>query len=139
MGTKGAGRTGADRGRYWMIVHCSAGVGRTGTFISILRAMHRLRFMKGIQDLTHTINETITHLRRSRLWMVKTDGEYATIFCAMWHRLQAYGFDRPVWGEETENEKSSSESTLDRLSQRNEDVKNYRGVGFRVKRAKAEQ
>ena len=135
-------RKGAEREISWIVVHCSAGVGRTGTFITILRAMHKLPFMQAIEDLSHMIDDTITHLRRSRLWMVKTDGEYATIFCALWHHLQAYGFDRPGWSnpngvaEATPSSAAgSSSSGLVRSAQSAADVQKYRGVGF--KRAKS--
>ena len=131
----------------WIVVHCSAGVGRTGTFITILRAMHRLQFMQGIKDLSLMIDDTITHLRRSRLWMVKTDGEYATIFCALWHRLQAYGFDRPAWDTPGSGAgaavaaapavDASLSGGLVRSAQGGDGVQNYRGVGFGFKRVKA--
>jgi protein tyrosine phosphatase len=143
----GARRSETEREMSWIVVHCSAGVGRTGTFITILRAMHRLQFMQGIKDLSLMIDDTITHLRRSRLWMVKTDGEYATIFCALWHRLQAYGFDRPAWDTPGSGAgaavaaapavDASLSGGLVRSAQGGDGVQNYRGVGFGFKRVKA--
>ena len=131
------------------MVHCSAGVGRTGTFITILRALHRMPFMHCMNDLSLMIDETIVHLRRRRLWMVKTDGEYATIFCVLWHRLHTYGIDRPIWADSSNcissssdgylNTSSSRESTgaasLAAASKNHEDVNNYRGVGFTTTKA----
>ena len=87
-----------------------------------------------------------------RLFMVygprqPTDGEYATIFCALWHRLQAYGFDRPAWDTPGSGAgaavaaapavDASLSGGLVRSAQGGDGVQNYRGVGFGFKRVKA--
>lgn len=59
--------------------------GRTGTFITLLRTMHQLSSISTVQELGNAIVNCIVHLRKSRLWMVKTDGEFATIFTCFWH------------------------------------------------------
>ena len=131
----GRGRSACRGARSWLVIHCSAGVGRTGTLITIIRAMRLLRHSKSIEDLSNMIDETIVHLRRSRLWMVKTDGEYATIFCTLMYRLQPSGDSRPEWNETSESDFGvSQESSLDGKrahSMNNKDLDRYAGVGFK--------
>jgi len=68
----------------WPIVHCSAGVGRTGTFIVLLEALARLdKVGSDLRGLEGLVASAIEAARERRLWMVKSDYEYATIFAAL--------------------------------------------------------
>ena len=57
------------------IIHCSAGVGRTGTFIACSLIKH-LRLSKKEID----IPQIVLDLRKCRSGMVQTDEQYAFIY-----------------------------------------------------------
>lgn len=57
------------------IVHCSAGVGRTGTFIGC-SVVKRLYFRKKESDISSIVSE----MRKCRNGMVQTGGQYAFIY-----------------------------------------------------------
>ena len=50
-----------------MLVHCSAGVGRTGTFIVLDSMLERLE-----KEKTLNVYEFLTNMRRKRILMVQT-------------------------------------------------------------------
>ena len=50
-----------------VLVHCSAGVGRTGTFITLDYMLERIKSEKNIN-----IHEFVDDLRNQRVWMVQT-------------------------------------------------------------------
>lgn len=50
-----------------MMVHCSAGVGRTGTFIVIDSMLERME-----KEKTVNVYEFLTNMRRKRIQMVQT-------------------------------------------------------------------
>lgn len=58
-----------------MIVHCSAGVGRTGTFIALDIALQQVRSEKKINVL-----EIVKDLRRQRMKMVQSFSQYLLIY-----------------------------------------------------------
>ncbi|EGD73662.1 hypothetical protein PTSG_05375 [Salpingoeca rosetta] len=72
-----------------VVVHCSAGVGRTGTFIAIdyiLSATEeRLCVPRAVEALDAETNvaHVVATLRRDRMKMVKTESQYAFIFAAV--------------------------------------------------------
>ena len=61
-----------------MIVHCSAGVGRTGAFIVIDSMLERLRYENTIDVYGH-----VTVLRAQRNYMVQTEDQYIFIHDAV--------------------------------------------------------
>ncbi|CAD5119222.1 DgyrCDS7854 [Dimorphilus gyrociliatus] len=66
-----------------IIVHCSAGIGRTGTFIAI----HIL--IKQIEDGAEAIDiqKTILALRAQRSGMVQTEAQYKFVYKALEHHI----------------------------------------------------
>ena len=64
-----------------LLVHCSAGVGRTGTFIAIDMLMDRLRWFGMNSEID--IHGAIQHIRNYRPCTVQTAGQYEFIYKAM--------------------------------------------------------
>nr|XP_040231429.2 phosphatidylinositol phosphatase PTPRQ [Anopheles coluzzii]XP_040231430.2 phosphatidylinositol phosphatase PTPRQ [Anopheles coluzzii]XP_040231431.2 phosphatidylinositol phosphatase PTPRQ [Anopheles coluzzii]XP_049466651.1 phosphatidylinositol phosphatase PTPRQ [Anopheles coluzzii] len=62
-----------------LVVHCSAGVGRTGTFIALDIVLQRLQQEKKIN-----VYDTVKQLRRQRVKMVQTLDQYTFLYqCCM--------------------------------------------------------
>ncbi|KAL1023895.1 hypothetical protein UPYG_G00048650 [Umbra pygmaea] len=61
-----------------MVVHCSAGVGRTGCFIVIDAMVERIKHEKTIDIYGH-----VTLMRSQRNYMVQTEDQYAFIYDAL--------------------------------------------------------
>jgi len=70
------------------IIHCSAGIGRTGAFITILFCLEKLRKGGSLRDLD--VFGTVKHLREQRTGMVQTESQYVFIF----HTLRDWMKDR---------------------------------------------
>eukprot|EP00053_Salpingoeca_punica_P024520 m.13501 g.13501 ORF g.13501 m.13501 type:complete len:460 (-) comp6885_c0_seq1:717-2096(-) len=62
-----------------IITHCSAGVGRTGTYIAIDRLVEQCLDMGGDLD----VDEVIKDMRQSRNYMVQTEMQYIFIYRAV--------------------------------------------------------
>ncbi|XP_078327338.1 uncharacterized protein LOC111114405 isoform X2 [Crassostrea virginica] len=60
------------------VVHCSAGVGRTGTYIA-LDAL----YWEGKQKGTVNVSRFVKGMRNNRVFMVQTYGQYITVFLAL--------------------------------------------------------
>ena len=73
---------------HWALCHCSAGVGRTGTFIGLVRLLRTLPSLQDEPALDAAVTQAIEAMRERRLWMVKTDIEYATIYAALLLQLR---------------------------------------------------
>lgn len=73
---------------HWAVCHCSAGVGRTGTFVALLQLLRRLPTLSDEATLDRCAAEVIEAMREHRLWMVKTDIEYAMLHAALLLRLK---------------------------------------------------
>ncbi|GMH35552.1 hypothetical protein BSKO_03420 [Bryopsis sp. KO-2023] len=77
-------RTGQSSGK--VIVHCSAGVGRTGTFCAVHVVLKRLRHLQAMHEVApekieHAVNvmQLVGSLRNQRMGMVQTLDQY--YFC----------------------------------------------------------
>ncbi|XP_039261169.2 receptor-type tyrosine-protein phosphatase epsilon-like isoform X3 [Styela clava] len=68
-----------------IVVHCSAGVGRTGTYILIDASMEELR-AEGKVDLF----SFLTKMRKSRMMLVQTDAQYTFAHAALLEHIK-YG------------------------------------------------
>lgn len=74
---------------HWAVCHCSAGVGRTGTFIALIDLLRRLPSLEeDAVALDEAVTATIEAMRERRLWMVKTDIEYATLYACLFLKLR---------------------------------------------------
>merc|ERR1712178_169975 len=64
-----------------LLVHCSAGVGRTGTFIAIDMLMDKLRWF-GV-DSEIDVFGVVEHMRNYRMCTVQSSGQYEFIYKAL--------------------------------------------------------
>uniref|UniRef100_A0A915PJP5 Uncharacterized protein n=1 Tax=Setaria digitata TaxID=48799 RepID=A0A915PJP5_9BILA len=62
-------------GKKPVIVHCSAGIGRTGTFAAILMAVDRLKHSENL-----SISDVVKELRDQRMHAVQNDQQYLFIY-----------------------------------------------------------
>ena len=69
-----------------LLVHCSAGVGRTGTFIAIDMLMDKLRWFGMNTEID--IFSTVQHIRSYRGSMVQSPDQYEFIYKALKCHLQ---------------------------------------------------
>ena len=69
-----------------IVVHCSAGVGRSGTFIALDRLLQQMT----CQDFVDVFS-VVYEMRRERVWMVQTEQQYICIHQCILAALQ--GFD----------------------------------------------
>jgi len=70
------------------VVHCSAGVGRSGTFIAIHAALHQLR-TTGLCN----VRETVKSMRRQRAGMIQTAEQYLFVYNVL--REILFSLDHP--------------------------------------------
>ncbi len=74
-----------------VLVHCSAGVGRTGTFITLDYMLERIKNENNIN-----IFEFVNDLRRQRVWMVQTMvGHLSVLYCLS---VVNYYYESDMWG-----------------------------------------
>ncbi|XP_039278631.1 tyrosine-protein phosphatase corkscrew [Nilaparvata lugens] len=69
-----------------VVVHCSAGIGRTGTFIVIDMILDQIK-RQGI-DCEIDIQRTIQMVRSQRSGMVQTEAQYKFVYLAVQHYIQ---------------------------------------------------
>ena len=64
------------------IIHCSAGIGRTGTTISLMELLTVISAQKnaGIQDPKFSVFHTVRRLRNQRWGAVQTSSQYIFIY-----------------------------------------------------------
>ena len=61
-----------------VIAHCSAGVGRTGTFIAVHICLEKMKYYNSLDQIN--IPRTVLLLRQSRNGMVQTAEQYQFIY-----------------------------------------------------------
>ncbi|XP_056643716.1 phosphatidylinositol phosphatase PTPRQ-like isoform X1 [Diorhabda sublineata] len=93
-----------------VIVHCSAGVGRTGTLIAADILLQTVNSGKEID-----IYNTVLNLRKQRVKMVQTEEQYIYI-----HRLVADHIDRPQTPDSTDGEHMYENSDIIKKSKTND-------------------
>ncbi|ESP03520.1 hypothetical protein LOTGIDRAFT_171307 [Lottia gigantea] len=69
-----------------LIVHCSAGIGRTGTFIVIDMILNQITTLGFDTDID--IQKTIQGVRSQRSGMVQTEAQYKFVYMAISHYIQ---------------------------------------------------
>merc|ERR1719245_1493846 len=68
-----------------VVVHCSAGIGRTGTFIVIDMIIDQIK-RQGL-DCDIDIQRTIQMVRSQRSGMVQTEAQYKFVYLAVQHHI----------------------------------------------------
>ena len=67
-----AAKSPSERSR--LLVHCRAGIGRTGTTIAILNSVIALRAQVAAGETPYlSVFSIVRRLREHRIWMVQTD------------------------------------------------------------------
>ena len=69
-----------------IIVHCSAGIGRTGTFIVIDMIIDQIKRLG--QECEIDIMRTIQMVRSQRSGMVQTEAQYKFVYMAVQHHIE---------------------------------------------------
>lgn len=67
-----------------VVVHCSAGIGRTGTFVAIHMCLNRC-----LLGLDYDIKKIVKHLRTQRLGMVQSKEQYSFVYSVTKDIIQA--------------------------------------------------
>lgn len=96
-----------------IVVHCSAGVGRTGTFIGLDIIMQRLKNESKIN-----IYETVKKLRFQRMKMVQTLAQYTFLYTCAYELVKHKNTRSIPNDEEKSSKKVSFESASDNTSNR---------------------
>jgi protein tyrosine phosphatase len=73
----------ADRGKGPIVAHCSAGIGRTGTFIGLAICLEKLKL-----GLPVNVMQTVRQMRKQRKGMVQTKEQYMFIYAALTDALR---------------------------------------------------
>ncbi|XP_071109782.1 tyrosine-protein phosphatase non-receptor type 11-like isoform X1 [Haliotis cracherodii] len=89
-----------------IIVHCSAGIGRTGTFIVIDIILNQIK-MHGF-DCDIDIQKTIQMVRSQRSGMVQTEAQYKFVYMAVWHYMET---ERQRWQAEQKSQMAGRDYT----------------------------
>lgn len=82
-----------------VVVHCSAGVGRSGTFMALDRILQQITY-SDVVDIFGIVFE----MRKERVWMVQTEQQYICIHQCLQAVLEGKENDPPLQREIHENE-----------------------------------
>lgn len=77
-------------------MHCSAGVGRTGTYITLDYLLREIE-LGGITETEEydPVYDTVEELRRQRMYMVQSEPQYHFIYDVLREKFQATKRPRP--------------------------------------------
>ena len=70
-------------GKHPIVVHCSAGVGRTGTFIALYNLYKDILFQindKNVKKISFSLMNLVRKLKEMRLYLVENDMQYKMIY-----------------------------------------------------------
>ncbi|XP_055303935.1 tyrosine-protein phosphatase 10D-like isoform X5 [Sitodiplosis mosellana] len=74
-----------------VVVHCSAGVGRSGTFIALDRLLQQIKVCEYVD-----IFNIVYTMRKERVWMVQTESQYICIYQCLLTVLEGKENTSPV-------------------------------------------
>lgn len=65
-----------------LLVHCRAGIGRTGTTITLINSVIAIKeqIAVGVRDPQLSLFSIVRKLREQRIWMVQTEDQYLYCF-----------------------------------------------------------
>ncbi|EFW20305.1 hypothetical protein D8B26_003293 [Coccidioides posadasii str. Silveira] len=104
------------------IVHCSAGVGRTGTFIALDHLLRELRnghLLNVADDTVDTVFDTVNQLREQRMMMVYNDIQYQFIYDVVKEQAHALLGDKGVTGTSDAEGKDTTKDEEDTPTETN--------------------
>eukprot|EP00040_Diaphanoeca_grandis_P017719 m.92899 g.92899 ORF g.92899 m.92899 type:complete len:978 (-) comp26581_c0_seq2:163-3096(-) len=90
-----------------MLVHCSAGVGRTGTYIAIDRLLEQCVHMESNLD----VDKILRDMRMARNFMIQTEIQYVFVYRAVYDAICE------LYAEETEKAQDQAHLEQSRLEQ----------------------